>query len=52
MELQSRENDCGSCACVLELYVIDEIENGVFIFLKLFSDDSVTSLEKLNVEFF
>lgn len=32
--------------------VTDEIENGVFVFLKLFIDDGITSLKKLNVEFF
>jgi hypothetical protein len=38
------ENEYGSCACVRELYVIDEIEKGVSIFLGLFTDDSVMSL--------
>jgi len=52
VKLQSGYNDCWSCACVLELYVIDEIEYGVFVFLELFIDDGVMSLEKMNVEVF
>jgi hypothetical protein len=43
------ENECGSCACVRELYSVDE---RVFIFLGLFIDDSVMSLQKLNVKIF
>jgi len=38
------ENECGSCACMRELYVTDEIEEGVSIFLGLLIDDSVMSL--------
>jgi hypothetical protein len=38
------ENECGSCACVRELYSVNEIEGRVFIFWGLFIDDSVTSL--------
>jgi hypothetical protein len=37
------ENECGLCSCVRELYVIDEIEEGVSIFLGLFIDVSVMS---------
>ena len=46
------ENECGSQACMLELYVIDEIEKGVFICLGLFIDDGFMLLEKLSVEVF
>jgi hypothetical protein len=46
------ENEYGLCVCVLELYVIDEIEKGVFNILELFIDDSVMLLEKYNVEIF
>jgi hypothetical protein len=37
---------------VLELYVIDEIEKGVFICLGLFIGDDFILLEKLSVEVF
>jgi hypothetical protein len=46
------ENGTGSCACVFDLYVVDEIKQGVFIFLRLFIDDSVVPLKKLNIEVF
>jgi hypothetical protein len=35
---------------VLELYIVDKIKKGVFIFLRLFIDDSAVSLTKLNIE--
>jgi hypothetical protein len=45
-EHQMGESVSGSCSCVLELYVVHEVKEGVFIFLRLFVDDCVTSLEK------
>jgi len=48
----SGKNEYGSCVCVLESNVIDEIEKGVFNFLELFIDDSVMLLEKYTVEIF
>ena len=35
---------------MLELYIVDKIKKGVFIFLRLFIDDSAVSLTKLNIE--
>jgi len=41
-----QESETASCACVFELYITDESKKGVFIFQRLFTDDSVTSTEK------
>ena len=35
---------------MLELYIVDKVKKGVFIFLRLFIDDSAMSLTKLNIE--
>jgi len=51
-EHQMGESASGSCSCVLELYVVHEVKEGVFIFLRLFVDDFVMSLEKWNEEVF
>ena len=45
-EHQLGENECGSCVCMFELYVTDEIKKGVSKSLELFIDDSVMLLEK------
>ena len=45
------EKESEECACVLESYVRDEIDKGIFAFLELFSDDSIMS-EKLDVNIF
>jgi hypothetical protein len=42
----------GPCACVSELYIINEIEERVNILLRLFIGDCIASLEKLDVEVF
>jgi hypothetical protein len=42
-----REVGRESCGCVGELYIMDNITEGVTILLRLFSDDSIASLEKL-----
>jgi len=46
------ESGSGSCTCMFDLYIIDEIKKGVFMFLRLFIDDSVMPLKKLNIEVF
>jgi len=46
------ESASGSCSCVLELYVVHEVKERFFIFLRFFVDDCVMSLEKSNVEDF
>jgi len=46
------ESGSGSCACVFDLHIIEEIKNGVFMFFRLFIDDSVVPLKKLNIEVF
>jgi hypothetical protein len=47
------ESGTGSCACMFDLYIIDEIKwGGGFIFLRLFIDDSVVPLKKLSIEVF
>jgi hypothetical protein len=51
-EQQSGENEYRSRVCVLESYVIDEIEKGIFNFLELFIDDGVMLLGKYTVEIF
>jgi hypothetical protein len=52
VEHQMGESEIGSCACMLELCVVDEVKEDVCIFRSLFVDDCVMSLEKLNVEVF
>jgi hypothetical protein len=44
-----REVD-GERACMSELCFIIEIKEGVSVLLRLFSNDGIASLEKLNVE--
>jgi hypothetical protein len=46
------ENEYGTCAFMFESHVVNEIKKGVFIFLKLFIDDSVILLENMIVEIF
>lgn len=46
------ESGTGSCARVFDLYIMDEIKQGGFMFLRLFIDDSVVPLKKLNIEVF
>ena len=43
------ESESGSCACVFESLIVDEIEKVVFIFLRFFVDDSVMPLKMLNM---
>jgi hypothetical protein len=46
------ESVSGPWTGVFDLCIIDEIEQGVFMFLRLFIDVSVTLLEKMYVQFF
>ena len=48
----SGESGCGSRTCVIDLYVVNEMEDGVNILLRLFSDECITSLENVNTEVF
>jgi hypothetical protein len=47
-----QESESASCSCVFELYITDESKKGVFTFQRLFSDDSVTPLKKVNTKVF
>jgi hypothetical protein len=47
-----QESESELCTRVFELHITDESKKGVLIFLRLFIDDSVTPLEKLNTEVF
>ena len=49
-EHQIREGESRSWVCVLELYIVDKVKKGVFIFLRLFIDGSAMSLTKMNIE--
>jgi hypothetical protein len=40
------EGKSQSCVCILELFIVDEIKKGVFVFLGLLIDDSAMSLKK------
>jgi hypothetical protein len=46
------ESVSGPWTCVFDLYIVDEIEKGVFMFLRLFIDVSVMLLKKINIQFF
>jgi hypothetical protein len=52
VEHQTGKSEIGSCSWVLDLCVTHEVKEGVFTFLRLFVNDCVMSLEKLNVEVF
>jgi len=51
IEHEIGESEIGPWACLLELYVVDEIE-GVFMFLRFFVDDCDMSLENLDLKIF
>jgi hypothetical protein len=48
---QMGESESRSCARVFELYIVDEIKKGVFIFLRLFIGDRDMPLKKLKLSY-
>ena len=47
---QMGERESGSCACVFKVYIVDELQKGIFIFLRVLIDDSDVPFKKLKFQ--